>query len=223
MKETGVIATEGGNGAQLAVARNETDEKMFIKGTGWELNIGAAKKDGTLKPLASDYAISAMDGEKVVLSGLGMAPNTWVDLYVFSDPVFVGTVETDAQGGFDADFDIPSGLSIGSHTLVLGTKNQAGEEVTVTMGLLVLASVVSSEKVNAGSFLGYVAVYALGHKGSTISWKIAGEWFKTKVTSRYQVFQRRTIDLGVDVKVDIYITAAGGDPVRKLSGLVRTR
>ena len=182
VKETGVIATEGGNGAQLVVERNETDEKMFIKGTGWELNIGAAKKDGTLKPLASDYAISAMDGEKVVISGSGMAPNTWVDLYVFSDPVFVGTVETDAQGGFDADFDIPSGLSIGEHTLVLGTKNQAGEEVTVTMGLLVLASVVSSEKVNAGSFLGYVAVYALGHKGSTISWKIAGKWFKTKVT-----------------------------------------
>jgi hypothetical protein len=223
VKETGVIATEDGNGAQLVVARDETDEKMIIKGTGWELNIGAAKKDGTPKPLASDYGISAMDGEKVVLGGSGMAPNTWVDLYVFSDPVFVGTVETDAQGAFDADFDIPSGLSIGAHTLVLGTKNQAGEEVTVTMGLLVLASVVPSEKANAGSFLGYVAVYALGHKGSTISWKIAGEWFKTKVTSRYQVFQRKTLDVGVDIKVDIYITAAGGDPVKKLSKLVRTR
>ena len=223
VRGTGVIATENGDDAQPVVAINETNEKVVVKGTGWELTIGAAKKDGTLRTLASDYAIYAMDGEKVVISGSGMAPNTWVDLYVFSDPVFVGTVETDAQGGFNADFDIPSGLSIGAHTLVLGTKNQAGEEVTVTMGLLVLASVVSSEKVNAGSFLGYVAVYALGHKGSTISWKIAGEWYKTKVTSRYQVFQRRTIDLGVDVKVDIYITAAGGDPVRKLSGLVRTR
>ena len=56
-----------------------------------------------------------------------------------------------------------------------------------------------------------------------MSWKIAGKWFKITVTSDYQRFIRRTVDVGVDVKVDIYITAAGGDPVRKLSGLVRTR
>jgi hypothetical protein len=213
-----VIATEDGNAAQSVVARDETDEKMVVKGTDWELKIGAAKKDGTLKPLASDYAISAMDGEKVVISGSGMAPNTWVDLYVFSDPVFVGTVDTDAQGDFDADFDVPSGLSIGGHTLVLGTKNLAGKLITVTMGLEVLAADEVTQKVNAGSFKNYVAVYALGHKGSIISWKIAGEWFRTTIISDYQVFQRRTIDVDVDVKVDIYI-----DAVKKLSKVVRTR
>ena len=80
------------------------------------------------------------------------------------------------------------------------------------------ATVASDTKVNAGSFLGYVAVYALGHKGSTISWKIAGKWFKTTVTSDYQVFQRKTVDVGVDVNVDIYI-----DSVKKLSKVVATR
>lgn len=106
-----------------------------------ELTIGAAKKDGTPKPLASDYAIAARDEEKAVTSGSGLAPNTWVDLYVFSDPVFVGTVETDASGSFNAEFDIPAGLTFGAHTLVLGTKNQAGETVTVTIQINVLAKV----------------------------------------------------------------------------------
>jgi catechol 2,3-dioxygenase-like lactoylglutathione lyase family enzyme len=74
------------------------------------------------------------------------------------------------------------------------------------------------EKVNAGSFDGYVAVYAKGHEGKTLSWKIAGKWFKTEITSSYQVFQRKTAAIGVDVKVDLYITGES-----RLSKLVRTR
>jgi hypothetical protein len=65
--------------------------------------------------------------------------------------------------------------------------------------------VVSTGVVNAGSFNGYVAVYAKGHKGSTLSWKIAGKWFTTEVTSDYQVFQRKTVDVGVAVLVDLYV------------------
>lgn len=90
--------------------------------------------------------------------------------------------------------------------------------ITVTMGLEVLAADEVTQKVNAGSFKNYVAVYALGHKGSIISWKIAGAWFRTTIISDYQIFQRRTIDVDVDVKVDIYI-----DAVKKLSKVVRTR
>lgn len=141
VKETGAIATEDGNGPQPVVVRNKSDDKVVVKGTGWELTIGAAKKDGTPKPLDSDYSISTRDGEKAVTSGSGLAPNTWVDLYVFSDPVFVGTVETDSSGRFDAEFDIPAGLTFGAHTLVLGTKNLAGETVTVTIQINVLAKV----------------------------------------------------------------------------------
>jgi len=85
---------------------------------------------------------------------------------------------------------------------------------TVTVG----TAPASAEKVNAGSFLGYVAVYAKGHNGSTISWKIAGKWFKTTITSDYQVFQRKTVAVGMDVNVDIYI-----DGVKQLSKVVTTR
>jgi hypothetical protein len=216
--ESGVIATEDGNVPQPGVETNEDNEKVVVSGTAWELSIGAYDTQGTPKALASDYALSATHVEQVSVSGWGLAPNTWVDLHVFSDPVFVGTVETDSTGEFNAKFDVPSGLAVGTHTLVLGTKNLAGELITVTMGLEVLAADEVTQKVNAGSFKNYVAVYALGYKGSIISWKIAGEWFRTTIISDYQVFQRRTIDVDVDVKVDIYI-----DTVKQLSKVVRTR
>jgi hypothetical protein len=70
-----------------------------------------------------------------------LAPNTWVDLYIFSDPVFVGTVQTDSSGSYNAEFEIPEGLTFGAHTLVLGTKNLAGETITVTIQINVLAKV----------------------------------------------------------------------------------
>jgi hypothetical protein len=141
VKETGAIATEDGNGPQPVVVRNETDDSVLVKGTGWEINVGAGRKDGTPKPLTSDYAISTREQEKAITSGKGLSPNTWVDLYVFSDPVFVGTVETDSSGSFNAEFEIPEGLTFGAHTLVLGTKNLAGETITVTIQINVLAKV----------------------------------------------------------------------------------
>ena len=73
-------------------------------------------------------------------------------------------------------------------------------------------------KLNAGSFNGYVAVYAKGYKGQRLSWKIAGKWFKTVLTEDYQVFQRRTIAVGREVKVDLFI-----DGERLLAKTVLTR
>ena len=65
--------------------------------------------------------------------------------------------------------------------------------------------VVSTSKLNVGSFNGYVAIYAKGHKGSTLSWKIAGKWFRTTVTKDFQVFQRRTAAAGKQVQVELYV------------------
>jgi hypothetical protein len=60
-------------------------------------------------------------------------------------------------------------------------------------------------KVNAGSFNGYLAVYVKGYKGSTLSWKIAGKWFKTTITKDFQVFQRKTSSAGLPVNVEVFI------------------
>ena len=102
-------------------------------------------------------------------------------------------------------------------THALGTASDATDDIVATASATI-GEVASAEKVNAGSFLGYVAVYAKGHNGSTISWKIAGKWFKTTITSDYQVFQRKTVAVGMDVNVDIYI-----DSVKVLSKVVATR
>ena len=128
-------------------------------------------------------------------------------------------------------FNRPSSLSPGIKQLVmkssLGTLTyypglqlveKAPAPVTDASASEVVEVVEQLGKVNAGSFNGYIAVYAKGHKGKTLSWKIAGKWFKTTVTSDYQVFQRKTAAIGLNVKVDLYV---GGK--RELSKTVLTR
>jgi hypothetical protein len=117
---------------------------------------------------------------------------------------------------------IPIGISSGLKDLVMtgpGGKLTAQGALTIKESIpeiIIEASVPS--KVNAGSFNGAVSVYAKGHKGKTLSWKFAGKWFKTTITSDYQVFQRRTAAVGLDVDVRLYIDG------RKQSTIsVRTR
>lgn len=78
-------------------------------------------------------------------------------------------------------------------------------ELSSDVEVLETAPAATDAKLNAGSFNGYVAVYAKGYKGATLSWKIAGQWFKTTITEDYQVFQRKTAAVGVDVNVELYI------------------
>ena len=117
---------------------------------------------------------------------------------------------------------IPIGISSGLKDLVMtGPAGKLNAQGALTIQQIIPAIIneaLVSSKLNAGSFNGYVAVYAKGHNGKTLSWKIAGKWFKTTITSDYQVFQRRTAAVGLDVDVHLYI-----DGEKQSTIAVRTR
>jgi hypothetical protein len=113
---------------------------------------------------------------------------------------------------------VPAGLAVGNYTITLTTDDAAvlaGGFAQVVAGEVKAAT---NQKVNAGSFNTYVAVYAKGYKGQTLVWKIAGKWFKVILSEDYQVFQRKTIAVGLEVKVDLFI-----DGERLLAKTVLTR
>jgi hypothetical protein len=117
---------------------------------------------------------------------------------------------------------IPIGITSGLKDLVMtGPAGKLTAQGALTIQesipeILIEASVPS--KVNSGSFNGSIAVYAKGFNGKTLSWKFAGKWFKTTITSDYQVFQRRTAAVRLDVDVQLYI-----DGKKQLTMTVRTR
>ena len=52
----------------------------------------------------------------ISISGTGFLPNSSIEFYVYSDPIFLGTVLADIDGGFELDFEIPTILDPGIHT-----------------------------------------------------------------------------------------------------------
>lgn len=126
-------------------------------------------------------------------------------------------------------FEMPSSLSAGLKVLTMTSihgklsyfANLELKETPLPEGekpILDMSNSGVAGKVNAGSFNGYVAVYAKNLKGTTLSWKIAGKWFKVPVTSDYQVFQRKTSAVGIEVNVDLYT-----DGTKQFSRKILTR
>ncbi|GAB3830399.1 fibronectin type III domain-containing protein [Dactylosporangium cerinum] len=55
-------------------------------------------------------------GATITLKGSGYAPNSTVELIVYSSPVSLGTVVTDDKGEFSVDVVVPPSLPVGDHT-----------------------------------------------------------------------------------------------------------
>ena len=154
-------------------------------------------------------------GDEVVVSGLRMN-------LVTSCTIDGVTAVMSNQSADSFTIVIPIGISSGLKDLVMtGPAGKLNAQGALTIQQIIPAIIneaLVSSKLNAGSFNGYVAVYAKGHKGKTLSWKIAGKWFKTTITSDYQVFQRRTAAVGLDVNVHLYINSE-----KQTTKTVRTR
>ena len=161
-------------------------------------------------PVPVSYSNSSpRPGEQVVISGvrLGLISSLSIDgeNVAFTHDQRAGTIT----------ITVPSALSPGVKDLRI--TSSAGL-LTAQDAFTVKETAACEAGVNAGSFNGYVAVYAKCLDGKTLTWKIAGKWFKTDISSGYQVFQRKTIWIDYDIKVDLYV-----DGVKQLSKTVRTR
>ena len=167
-------------------------------------------------PIPTNYSDRTPSiGDEVIISGLRM--NLVTSLTIDGIDVPISNKSLDSF-----TIVIPIGISSGLKDLVMtGPAGKLNAQGALTIQQIIPAIIneaLVSSKLNAGSFNGYVAVYAKGHKGKTLSWKIAGKWFKTTITSDYQVFQRRTAAVGLDVNVHLYINSE-----KQTTKTVRTR
>jgi len=132
--------------------------------------------------------------------------------YTGTAGIVVGSMptETDADGKFRLSV-LTSAADSGTMTITAtylpqGSSTRAQDKVssvnTVTVGSTVAAS---DQKVNAGSFKGYVAVYAKGYAGQRMSAKIGNDW--VVVESLASNFERVTdfTGAGYTIAVRIYI------------------
>jgi hypothetical protein len=146
--------------------------------------------------------------------GTGSAVITLI--YEGSAGIIVGSLptETDADGKFRTSILTQAGdagsLTITARYLKNGAGTATKDVVTSINAINIGASVDSGDaaadtKVNAGSFKGYVAVYAKGYAGKRLSAKIGNDW--VVVESLDSDFERVTdfTGAGYTIAVRIYI------------------
>ena len=225
---TGLITVTGLSAGASSTITAQTTRSGYTAGSA---NVSGSALEATPEapaapapytgPLPTGYSDPIRtSGETLVVSGLRLASIT---------SCTIDGIDVEISDISETSFSIviPEGLSPGKKNIWItypagdtysAGRLLAGHAFTFEAKPEIVSPPAVLAKTNAGSFNGYVAVYAKGHKGKTLSWKIAGKWFKTKISSDYQVFKRKTASVGLDVLVHLYI-----DGVKQLTKTVRTR
>jgi hypothetical protein len=200
--ETGPIGTVE-SGEVVSIVADAPKENLVAKGSGWEIKVNVEDEPGQVEPVQADLSLRATMTGRAAISGQGLKPNTYVEVWVFSEKTYIGTVEVNQLGEFASELRLPETLLPGEHTLQIGTLNGAGELITLSIPLTVKG------KVTVGTFKGYTAIYTADIIGQRLSAKIAGKWFVQDPISEFKRYSYsrlvRSTGAGHDIIVDVYI------------------
>jgi hypothetical protein len=115
------------------VERQITSSRVGVQGDGWSMELSVGDSD-----LASEVLSLETNSPRVV-SGSGFLPGTRADLWIFSTPALIGSVEVDDNGTFIANFALDAELvSAGTHTLQIQGVGDDGYVRAVNLGVEVV-------------------------------------------------------------------------------------
>lgn len=202
-KDSGPVGDESGDTEKVIFAPDTTEKNLIAKGTDWEVSVGAVRSEETVSQVTESLTLELQIASKAKVSGRGLKPNSYVEVWIFSTPKYLGTVEIDALGSFASELPLPSDLLPGEHTLQIGTLNAQGQLVTMSIPVMVKG------KVTVGTFKGYIAIYTADLEGQRLSARVAGKWLVQDPISPYKRFTYSRIvrftGAGYDIIVDVYI------------------
>jgi len=136
------------NGREVpAVLRpNSKRSGLDFVASGWQVSLGALTAAGATVNLSADGSLRVDRDHTLISAGEGFAPNSQVDVYIYSTPIKLGSAFTNTAGKFTADFPVPPQLEDGLHTLQVIGYSPSGDiqagEVPVTLYSLAAAKVV---------------------------------------------------------------------------------
>jgi len=197
--------TIAGSAEKVTIVANAPREKLIASSGAWKVEIKAELIGGQSKPIPEKLTLDFQIGSKAALSGTGLHSRTQVSVYVFSEPTFVGELETLADGSFATSMLLPASILPGDHTLQLLTTDLDGNQIVLNIPITV------SGKVTVGTFKGYLAIYTKDLMGQRLSAKVGGKWLVQDPIIKYKNFnysrQIRSVGVGYEISVDLYLNS----------------
>lgn len=112
-----------------------TPTALSIEGPGFSMSIAGLGSSGRPLGLTPDGALILEADRRAAVEGSGFQPNTDVELYLFSEPRYIGKVTTNATGGFKDVVPLPIDVPAGRHTLQSNGFTADGQVRSVSLGV----------------------------------------------------------------------------------------
>ena len=133
-----VTALVGGVPTEVIVERQNNG--VIVKLGPVSLIVKAFNGDNETVPLDANGSIKVNESKQIRVDAQGLADNSLVNAWVYSDPISLGSAKTDANGTVNASFLAPEELEAGNHRLVLKGIAETGDNLVVALGLEVAST-----------------------------------------------------------------------------------
>jgi hypothetical protein len=133
------IATNAGEPEIVTVTPNSEQKQATVEGDGWSMAVQVEGEDGGVDSGANGgAAVTFVRGQGASVSGEGFMPGTRADVWLFSEPTLLGSVQIDDSGAFNGVVNIDGNVvAVGEHTLQLQGVGEDGFVRAANLGVSV--------------------------------------------------------------------------------------
>jgi hypothetical protein len=159
------LATNAGVPIPVTVIALPDDKQTRIEGDGWTMSVDVNNPNAAVEETEDGgVLLRLVRDETAQVSGSGFMPLTRADVWLFSEPTLLGTVDIDENGEFNGEVNVDGRVvTVGEHTLQLQGVGTDGYVRAANLGVLVgdEAPEVVSTAEQAGGFLWWLLLIAL--------------------------------------------------------------
>ena len=128
-------AAASADGQAIETTVNRVENQIIATAGDLTTTVSGLTSDGKRIPLNADGNLVVNEGDKLVVNAEGFAPGAEVSVWMFSTPTKLGIVTAGTEGKVSGTFELPSGLEVGNHRIVISGDNPDGAKVLVGIGL----------------------------------------------------------------------------------------
>lgn len=133
------LATQAGVPVTVSVTVYPSNSSTRVDGDGWTFSVDLTDGVSSVEEAPDGGAlISISRGGEASVSGSGFMPQTRADVWLFSDPTLLGSVEIDGNGEFTGKVSIDGRvIPVGEHTLQIQGVGVDGFVLSANLGVVV--------------------------------------------------------------------------------------
>ena len=173
------FATRAGEPTDVVLTVDEQRATTTFEGDGWTFAVDMSGGSNQVTETQQGGAmISVVRGGEATISGNGFMPLTRADIWLFSDPTLLGSVEIDETGEFSGPVTIDGRvIPVGDHTLQLQGVGEDGFIVTANLGVVVsdgvpLAAATGTTGASTTLLWWVLAAFLLVASATLVGWRV---------------------------------------------------